>query len=103
MKDKLSGALGGVGVVLWYIVSFLYSFAPLLFLKFPFWLDFILIVVMSTVPLIGEIVRFALYIWAFVVVLNQPIDAISIVFFVFAALYFFTTIVPIISALFSKK
>jgi len=102
MKDKLIGALGGFGFVVWYVISVLYSFAPLLFLRFSFIVDLILIIIMSAVPLLGEVVRFALYVWAFTIVIRQPIDVFSIIFFVFAALYLFTTVIPMIAALFSS-
>ena len=103
MKDKLAGALGGIGIIIWYIISFLYSFAPLMVLRFGYLADFILILIMSTLPIVGEVIRFALYIWAFIVVINQPVDVFSIIFFVFAALYLFTTVIPMIAALFSKR
>ena len=102
MKDKLIEALGGFGFVVWYVISVLYSFAPLLFLRFSFIVDLILIIIMSAVPLLGEVVRFALYVWAFIIVIRQPIDVFSIIFFIFAALYLFTTVIPMIAALFSS-
>lgn len=103
MKDKLASALGGFGAVLWYIISFLYGFAPLVILRFPFWLDLLLIIAMTSIPLVGELIRIALYIWAFVVVVNGPFDIIAIVFYVFFALYFFTTLLPLILSLFGGK
>ena len=75
----------------------------MLFLRFNYFVDFVLIAVMSTVPLLGEIIRLGLYVWAFIIVIQQPIDAFSIIFFVFAALYLFTTVVPMIGALLSKR
>lgn len=103
MKDKLFGALGTFGVILWYIISFLYSFFPLVILRFNFWIDLILIAVMAAVPFAGEIVRLVLYVWAFIVVIGRPIDWLSIVFFVFAALYLFTTVIPFVTSLFSRR
>ena len=103
MKEKLTGALGIIGYVIWYVISVLYSFAPLLFLRFGYLTDLILIIIMSAVPLLGEVVRFALYVWAFIIVIQQPVDVFSIVFFILAALYLFTTVVPMVSALFQQK
>ena len=103
MKEKLLTILGGFGLVVWYIVSIIYSFAPLYFLGLPFWVDFILIVVMTSVPFIGEIVRIGIFIWAFTIVIAQPIDVVSIIFFVCAALYLITTVIPMIMALFARK
>ena len=103
MKEKLSMTLGRAGVVLWYIISFLYSFAPLISLRYSFFVELILIIVMTTVPILGEITRIVLYVLAFIVEIGRPIDVFSIIFFVFAALYFFTTVIPIICAIFSKN
>ena len=103
MKEKLTSALGTFGLVLWYIVSFLYSFSPLVILHFGFLIDLVLIIVMTAVPFFGELVRIALYIWATVVVCSAPIDAVSIVFFIFAALYLVTTIIPLILSLIPSR
>ena len=103
MKEKLENVLGGFGAILWYIISIVYSFGPLYILHFPFWLDAILIAVILFLPFIGELVRLALYIWALIVVLSQPIDIVSIIFLVFAALYFFTTVLPLVLSLLVKK
>ena len=103
MKEKLTSALGSFGIVLWYIISFLYSFAPLIILRFPFFVDLILIGIIMFLPFVGELIRLGLYIWAIVVALGQPIDAVSIVFFVFAILYTLTTVVPLITATFGRN
>lgn len=103
MKEKLSTALGAFGSVLWYILSIVYAFAPLYILHFPFWVDAIIIAAILFIPFIGELVRLVLYVWAFIVVLSQPIDIVSIIFFVCAALYFFTTILPLLLSLLAKE
>ena len=102
MKDFLSNALGSVGGILWYIISFFFCFAPLFFLHLPFWADFLLILAILALPYIGELIRAALYVWAFIVVIRGPIGIMEIIFFVFVALYFFTTLLPIIQA-FTRK
>lgn len=63
MKEKLVGALGTFGMILWYVISFLYSFFPIVILyhNIPPILKFILIAVMLFVPFAGEIVRVILY------------------------------------------
>jgi hypothetical protein len=44
-----------------------------------------------------------LYVWAFIVAVNQPIDFISILFFICAVVYFFTTVLPLIISLFQNR
>lgn len=103
MKDKIIGALGGIGFVIWYIIAFLYATAPVYFLPVPFWLKSLFVLIVMVAPVIGGILGCALYVWAFIIVIHQPIDLLSIIFFVFAALYFFTSVIPAIGALFSKR
>ncbi len=103
IKEKLSGALGTAGVVIWYFISFLYSFSPLLFLRFPFIVDVLLIAAMTTLPIAGEAIRLILYVWAFIVVIGQPIDVFSIIFFVLTALYLYTTVYPFVISLLSNS
>lgn len=99
MKEKLTNALGGIGGILWFIISILYCLAPLLILRFPAWVDFLLILAIQSVPMAGEIIRLVLFIWAFVIAVTTTIDIVSILFFVFFAIYVVTTLIPFISAL----
>lgn len=103
MKEKLIGALGGIGFIVWYLIAFLYTTAPVYFLPVPFWLKSLFVFIVMVAPVIGGLLGCVLYVWAFVIVIHQPIDIFSIVFFVFAALYLFTSVIPAIGALFSKK
>lgn len=103
MKEKLEGILGGFGAILWYFLSIVYSFAPLFILHFPWWLDGIIIFIILFVPFVGEIVRIVLYIWAFIVVLNGPMDVVAIVFFVVFAIYALAELLPLAVTLFSSK
>lgn len=102
MKEKLTTTLGALGGVLWFILSALYCFSPLLILRLPGWLDFILFMAMFSLPFVGELVRAVLYIWALVVAIQGPQDVFAIVFYVIAAIYFFTTLVPFVAAFFKK-
>lgn len=102
MKEKMEGALGALGGILWFILSMLYCFSPFLVLHLPIWLEFILFMVMLLVPVGGEIVRMILYVWAVIVAFGHPLDVFTIIFFVIAVIYFFTTLVPFFAS-FKKK
>lgn len=102
MKNFLSNALGSVGSILWYVISVFFCFAPIFFLHLPFWADFLLILAILALPYIGELIRAALYVWAFIVVIRGPIGIMEIIFFVLAAIYVYTTLLPIVLALFRK-
>lgn len=100
-EDRVRG--GFFKAALWYIASFLYCFSPLMVLGFPFLINLVLTSLMMFLPIVGELIRIVLYVVAIIVELGHPIDTISIVFFIFAALYFFTTLVPLICSLLSRR
>ncbi len=102
LLEKLSNAFGIFGLVLYYVITFSLSFAPLIILGFPFWVNLILVIVILAVPVLGEIALLGLFVWAFIVAVGQPIDAWSIVLFVAAAVYVFTTLVPLFISFFQR-
>ena len=103
MKDKLFGIFGGFGAIVYLIVGFLMMFAPLYIIGFPLWSKALFIAVYYFAPAIMGYVAAPLYIWAIVIAARQPIDVVSIIFFVLAALYFFVILFPSIMALISKR
>jgi len=76
-----------LGSTLTYICKLVYVFAPLLVLELDLIISIFLLVIIMVVPLWGEVLRFILYVWAFTVVFERPVDYISIIFYVCAALY----------------
>lgn len=85
MKDKLVSALGTFGVVLWYAIVVLITFAPLTILGFSFWIDAIIIFAITTIPFLGSIVNVVIWIWAFVVCIGGPQDVFAIIYYVLFA------------------
>ncbi len=98
MKEKLQTALGTVGIVIYFIVSWLICFYPLLFCNFPWWGDTLYIaaiVFLGGSPLSG-ILSTIIYIIALINVLNGPINTWSIIFLILFAvniIYFIVNIV----------
>lgn len=103
MKEKLSALFGSFGVVIWFLISAIYCYSPLLIFKFPIYVELILFLAMFSIPIIGEVIRLALYIWAFTIAISMPIDALTVVFFICAGLYFFTELFPTIVGFFRSK
>lgn len=103
MKDKLTSALGGIGFILFYALIILCAFSPLLVLDFPIWVDFFIILFISIFRMLGSILCIGLYIWAFKVALSQPINIVSIIFFICSAVYFFLFILPSTLQMFKKN
>ncbi len=96
MKEKLVTTFGAAGMVLWYIISFVFCFAPIFYIRMPFIVRIIIVGVVMFIPFVGEIIRCLLYIWAFFSALGGTIDGLSILFFVLFALYMFTLGIPMI-------
>ena len=96
VKDKLVGALGGLGLVLWYLIGLVLLCMPLYFLKLPFWATALIILAIIYLRGIGEILTFVVWIWAFLSVLKMPLNGASIVFYVTFAIFCFTSILPVI-------
>jgi len=87
MKVSNSGDNGGLGGSFVYIFKLIYIFAPLLVLELDLIISLFLLVIIMLVPLWGEVLRFILYVWGFTVVITRPVDYISVIFYVCAALY----------------
>lgn len=99
MKEKLGNTLGSVGIIVWYIFSFIFCFAPLIYLELPIIVKVLAVLAILCLPLLGEVVRCILYIWAFFAVISGPIGALSILFFVCFAIYIFVFGLPLIQSL----
>ena len=102
MKDKFMTALGGFGIVVFYIIMLLFCGAPFLILDLPIWAEFILILLILSTSTLGGIICIGLYVWAAVVALTNPIDIFSIIFFVIAVLYVLIFVIPSTKQTFSK-
>ena len=94
LKDFLLGTLGVVGYIIWFILSAVLLYAPLMFLDFSFWIDVIIICAISCLPIAGSITEFVIWVLSFVVVVSEPIDGWSIFYFIAFAFYCFTVLLP---------
>lgn len=103
MKSKLSEKLGVVGYWLAFLIGIVYVIAPTVILDFPFWLTFVCILIVQTVPFIGALLNAGLYIWAFTVCLSGPQDIFAVIFYVCFALFALTELIPFLLGLFSPK
>lgn len=103
IKEKLGSALGGIGLILWYAVSAIVTFAPLFFvLKFNFFIDFLIILAILAFPLVGAVVELVIWVWSFVVAISMPFDIFMGIYYVALAIYVLTKLVPMVLTLFSK-
>lgn len=103
VKDKLLGALGGFGLVLWYIISIILVFAPLYVLNLPWW-GFLIAFIVINIAYIGGLAMLGAWIWSLIYVLNYPIPTLLLIIYIIAAaFYIFTSLIPAILELFKPK
>lgn len=86
IKNWAATTFGVVGMVIWYLLSFVFNFAPLVILHFSFWINLILIIVMTSVPFLNIIVSLIVWIWALVVAIGGPQDVFAIIYYVVFAI-----------------
>ena len=97
MKEKLTSALGAAGLGIWYIISVLVTFAPLAILRFSFFINFIIIAVISAVPFIGNIVSVVIWVWALLECIAGPQDIFAIIYYILFALKAFYVVTTMIA------
>lgn len=104
LKDTLSGTFGAVGFILYYLILLGLSFIPFryLFPNLPLFVPALFVFVIYEIPLIGGIVQLIIWIWSFVIVVTNPIDAWSIAYFCFFTIYAITILSRVISSLINK-
>lgn len=97
LKEWLTAALGGVGFVIYFVILMFINVLPLVILDLPWWAVVLICFALSFFEW-TQFLYLGVWIWAFVVALKQPIDWISIVFFIVFALYFGNILFSVLSA-----
>lgn len=98
---KLLSKLGSAGVVIYWIIAVILFIMPLVILGLPWWANIIISGIMLGAPLVGEVVEFAVYVWALVEAVKQPCDWAILIFYISLALYIISTLIPSILELVS--
>lgn len=89
LAEWFSTVFGVAGsLFLWLLLSAFY-FAPLFVLPIPFWISVLIIVLLLNVGQLAVVLSLPLWIWAFVQVINHPLDAVSWIFLGCFAVYAF--------------
>lgn len=112
MKEKLLAGLRIVGKsfvsCLAFILTGFFTFLPLHVIGVPWWLMVALVIIAVTCKIsqhymnyIVQIFLFVAWVWSFIIVVREPVNALSIVYYIGATLYAFTTLIPGICRLFT--
>jgi len=102
-KEKVVGALGGLGIILWYVLAFILTFIPLIMLRTLWWVDILVLLAIVALPIIGDFVLLGVWIWAFFIVIKTPFDIWVLFYIVGGIIYIFTRLIPFVQFLFSKR
>lgn len=98
LKDWLLGALGGTGFIVYLFILVFINVLPMIILDFPWW-EVVLVCFALSFFEWSQFLYLGVWIWAFVVAMGQPIDWISVLFFVAFAVYFGGIITSVASSL----
>lgn len=96
LKDWLLGALGSAGFIVYLFILVAMNVLPMIILDFPWWAVVLVCFALSFFEW-SQFLYLGVWIWAFVVALGQPIDWISILFFVAFVVYMGTIISAVVS------
>lgn len=97
LKEKLLGALGTLGYIIWLLISFIGFIFPIIMITLsfdlPFWATFILLPIRIFVPFAGHI----LLIIGLIGAIMGVQDVIAIVYYVYAAIVLIPDILKLLS------
>ncbi len=98
MKDKLLESLFSFAALLVMLCIPLFSALPFAMLGLPWWavaLLLVFVLLLSLVPIAGKIVRLAVWVWSFVLVLPQPIGFWTVLYYIAFACYGIKLLFPL--------
>lgn len=79
-----------------YWITALATIFPLIIIPIPIWLSVVLAVMLFLLtmflPVISTIAQTIFWIWGLIAIFNRPIDFISVIAFIFLALWIFSTV-----------
>lgn len=101
MKEKLVEALGSFGLILFWLLSFLFVAIPIWATNLPFLAMLVIFAILYFTNLIGALLTILVYVYSTFVVLSSPINWFSIVFFIDMALYIIFCFIPSIAQIIS--
>lgn len=106
MKAKLTGKLGVVGIILFYVFSIAISILPFVIIDTNFFWTMVCVTIMQIFPISSII----FWVWGLIVAISEPQDFISIIYYICFAILFipsfvsdFINLIKIIKEKISKK
>ncbi len=94
MKEKLAVWFGGVGFIIWYILSVLFFMVPIWATGLPILVMILLAALIYYTDMLGAVLTVAVYIYSFIKVIHSPFSFFSIVYFIVLLIYVIFFFIP---------
>lgn len=97
IKSFLSATLGTFGAFLYIVFQILLlfsTFAPLLFLDLPVWLDILFVTLVTFIPFFGGIIELVLWCITLPIVIGEPFSFLLILYYICLAISVIFKLIP---------
>ena len=92
MKDTMKSLFGATVLSIPKLIQMGLIFVPLQYLGFPWWADAIIALSTLLFNLLGGLIYAVVWIWSFIIFVQSPFTAYSVIYLVFLALYLFLVV-----------
>ena len=103
LKEKLTYLFGGLGTILYFVISIVSLIFPIVMIMvsfdLPFWLNFIFIAILFMIPSLNIV----FVIVGLIGTINGPQDAIAIAYYIYFALVCIFGLLPTILSVFERN
>lgn len=99
MKEKLQDALGGIGAILYFVITAFLAVYPIGYLDMPLWVMLVAVAVVTFLPLIGSIAMIVIWVLGFIQAVSGPQTMWEILFYIL----FVVQVIKFVSAFVGTK
>lgn len=99
MKEKLQDALGGIGIVLYFVITAFLAVYPIGYLDMPLWVMLIAVAVVTMLPLVGSIAMIVIWVLGFIQAVSGPQTVWEILFYVLFVVQIFKFVSVFVSTM----
>ena len=99
--NKLKSLFGGLGIIIYYLISFAVAALPVVAIGFNWWLSFIIFFLISIIPFTNII----FWVWSIIVVFNGTHHSVGFwytLFWIVFIVFVIKTIVDLITIVFDR-
>lgn len=94
MRERFTSLFGSLAIYFMQLLLIGMILIPLNYLSFPWWVDAIICIFIFIFRVLGGFACIIIWIWSFVIFVQSPFNAYSIIYLVFLILYVSLFLVP---------